>query len=188
MAGARELWYRKQQQQRTVAHLNTGPILAITALILTAGGIVLQFFIILSGINSSPLNLVYFLQTSTNGITGAAGSRGAGLNPARWTYLAICGADGSRNVNCSSKGAAIPFDLPRNFGTTQGVPQQFIDANYYYYLSRVAWAFYLIALFFAVVTFFISLLAICARLGAYLTGFFGLIAFMAQAIAASLMT
>ena len=176
-------------ERKAAAHVNTGPILAITALILTAGGIVLQFFIILSGINSSPLNLVYFLETTTNGITGATGSRGAGLNPARWTYLAICGANGSRNANCSSKGAAIPFDLEQNFGTTTGVPQTLLDHhNTYYYLSRVAWAFYLIALFFAVITFFISLLAICARLGAYLTGFFGLLAFMSQAIAAALMT
>lgn len=145
----------------------------------------LQFFIILSGLNSSPLNLVYFLQTSTNGITNGNDEY---RNPARWTYLDICGVDGSRNANCGSTRAATPFDPVRNFGTDTGVPQQFIGTNYYYYLSRVAWAFYLIALFFAVVTFFISLLAICARLGAYLTGFFGLFAFMSQAVASSLMT
>lgn len=165
------------------------PILAITAIILTAGGILLQFFVILSGINSSPLNRVYFLQSTSNGINGSPGARATGLNPVRWTYLAICGARGSRNADCSSRGAAIPFDLERNFGTTQGVPQYFLDhSSYYYYTSRVSWAFYLIAIFFAVITFFISLLAICARLGAYLTGFFGLLAFIFQTIAASLMT
>ncbi|PPJ59784.1 hypothetical protein CBER1_04318 [Cercospora berteroae] len=161
------------------------PILAITALVLTAGAIVLQMFIILSGLNPSPLNLVYFLQSTTNGISNGNDQY---RNPARWTYLAICGADGSRNVDCGPKRAAIPFDLARNFGTETGVPEPFLDNNTYYYLSRVAWAFYLIALFFSVITFFISVLAICARLGAYLTGLFGLIAFMMQSVAAALMT
>jgi len=57
-----------------------------------------------------------------------------------------------------------------------------------YYMSRCAWAFYLIALFFAVVALFTSLLALCTRLGAYLTGLTTFLAFAFQVIAASLMT
>ncbi|KXT00573.1 hypothetical protein AC578_5218 [Pseudocercospora eumusae] len=160
-------------------------ILAFTAVLLIAGGIVMEFLVILSGLNSSPLNQVYFLQADTTGITGANDHF---RNPARWTYLAICGVDGGRNANCNPRGAAIPFSPVRNFGTTNGVPEQFIGTNSYYYLSRVAWAFYLVALFFSVCTFFTSIAAYFARLGAYMTGFFALLAFVFQALCSALMT
>lgn len=55
-------------------------------------------------------------------------------------------------------------------------------------MSRFMFAFYLIALFFAVVAFFTSVLALCFRLGAYLTGLNVGIALFFQAITASLMT
>jgi len=161
------------------------PLLGLTAIVLLAGGIVMQFLVILSGLNHSPLNQIYFLQADTGAISnGNANFR----NPARWTYLDICGVADGKNVDCTSTTAALPFDVPRNFGTTDGVPQTFIGTNYYYYLSRFAWVFYLIALFFAVVAFLLSVFALFARLGAYLTGFTSMLAVFFQALAAALMT
>lgn len=170
----------------SASNTRPGPILALTSIVLVAGGIVLQFFIILSGINSLPLNLVYFLQADTTSIQGGNDRI---RDPARWTYLAICGVDGTRNANCGPMGAAIPFDPARNFGTEQGVPEQFLtNRNKWYYLSRVSWALFLVALFLSVIGFFVSLLAICARLGGYMAGFFVLGAFFFQTVAAALMT
>lgn len=49
-------------------------------------------------------------------------------------------------------------------------------------------AFYLIALFFATCALFTGLLALCTRLGAYLSGLNTGLALFFQALAASLMT
>lgn len=159
------------------------PILGLISMILLAGGIVLTFFIILSGthIYKTPVDLVYFLQADTSGITGAA-------NPARWTYFSVCGVDGGRNADCGKIHAAQAFSPATNFGTTTGVASAFIGTHKYYYLSRFAWAFYIIALFFAVIAFFVSILAICTRLGSYLTGMMTIIALFFQTLAAALMT
>jgi len=162
------------------------PILGLISLILLAGGIVLQFLVILSGaVSGSPENQIYFLQASTNGISPQP------RNPSRWTFFAICGVDSNgHNSNCGSVVPALPFDPPArsNFGTTNGVPAQFIGTHSYFYLSRFMFAFYLIALFFAVVSFFTGLLALCTRLGSLLSGFNTMIAFFFQALAAALMT
>jgi len=159
------------------------PILGLVALFLLAGGILLQFLTILSGATQgSPEDQFYFLQASTGGIPNAR-------NPTRWTFFAVCGVDGSgHNANCGAKKAALPFDPPRNFMTTTNVPQQFIGTHKYYYLSRFMFAFYLIALFFAVVALFTGLLALCSRLGGYLSALNTAIALFFQAITASLMT
>ncbi|QIW99206.1 hypothetical protein AMS68_004724 [Peltaster fructicola] len=160
------------------------PILGLFAIILLAGGILLQFFVILSGsVYSTPENSIYFLEASTNGVSGAQ-------NPTRWTYLALCGADSNgNNANCGSTAPAIPFNPPQNFNTNSGLPDDFVNhQNYYYYLSRFAWVFYLIALFFAVIAFLVSIIALCSRLGAYLVGSSTFLAMFFQALAASLMT
>ena len=160
------------------------PVFGLAALLLVAGGIVMQFFTILSGaINSAPLNKFYFLQAATGGIDNAR-------NPSRWTFFAICGRDPSSglNANCGNVVPALPFDPPRNFGTTNGVPEQFIGTHTYFYLSRFMFAFYLIALFFAVCALFTGLLALCSRLGGYLSGLTVSIALFFQALAAALLT
>jgi len=160
------------------------PVFGLAALLLVAGGIVMQFFTILSGaINSAPLNKFYFLQAATGGIDNAR-------NPSRWTFFAICGRDPSSglNANCGNVVPALPFDPPRNFGTTNGVPEQFIGTHMYFYLSRFMFAFYLIALFFAVCALFTGLLALCSRLGDYLSGLTVSIALFFQALAAALLT
>jgi len=160
------------------------PILAFGSLILVAGGLLLQFFTILSGaINHNPINKFYFLQASTNSIPDAR-------NPSRWTFFAICGVDPSNgnNDNCGSVVPALPFDPPRNFGTEEGVPEQFIGTNMYYLLSRFMFAFYLIALFFAAIALLSGLLALCSRLGGYLSAMTTFVALFFQALAAALMT
>ncbi len=152
-----------------------------------AAGIVLSIFIVLSGaVNSSPMNKVYFLQASTAGISGSGPSV---PNPARWTYFSICSARNGNNAACGKVTAAQPFDPRRNFGTRNGLPDQFANGgSMYYYESRVAWAFYIIALFFAVMALLLSVTALCSRLAAKFTGMMTIIALVAQAVAAALMT
>ena len=155
-------------------------------MLILAGGIVLQFFVILSGaVKGSPVNKVYFLQASTAGIT--AGKQNI-PNPARWTFFAICGVANNLDSMCGKVHAALPFDPPHNFDTTTGVPHQFINTHKYYYLSRVTFALYLVALFFAVCALLLSVFALCARLASYLTGFTTLLACFFQAVTAALMT
>lgn len=162
----------------------TGPLLAISSLILVAGGLLFQFLTILTGgVNKYPLDKFYFLQASTNGIPNAR-------NPSRWTFFAICGEDPSngRNANCGAPVPALPFDPPRNFGTRENIPGAFIGTHEYYYLSRFMFAFYLIALFFAAVALLSGLLALFSRLGGYLSSLMTSIALFFQILAASLMT
>ncbi|KAH7126894.1 cortical patch protein [Dendryphion nanum] len=161
------------------------PILAAASLLILSGGILLQFLTILSGaITSSPINQFYFLQASNlNSIPNARPE-------SRWTFFAICGVDSSsgHNANCGSPVPALPFDPPRNFGSETNVPEGFLGTNKFFYLSRFMFAFYLIALFFAVCALFTGALALCSRLGGLLSGLTTAIAFFFQALAAALMT
>ncbi|KAI6792587.1 SUR7-domain-containing protein [Hortaea werneckii] len=163
------------------------PILGLVSLLLIAGGIVMTFFIVLSGaqVGGSSISQIYFLQADTGGVSNPNDNY---RNPARWTYLAICGVQNGNNNDCTSTRAAQPFNPVGNFGTSSGLPDRFGSENHFYYLSRFAWVFYIIALFFAVVTFFLGMLALCTRLGSYLSGFTVLIACFFQALAAALMT
>ncbi|KAF2090410.1 SUR7-domain-containing protein [Saccharata proteae CBS 121410] len=160
------------------------PVLGGLGLLVLAGGILLQFLVILSGTTeASPENQIYFLQASTNGVSPST------RNPSRWTFFAVCGVDSAgHNTNCGAVVPALPFDPPRNFGTQDGVPDQFIGTHHYYYLSRFMFAFYLIALFFSVIALFTGLLALCSRLGGYISGFNTTLACFFQALTASLMT
>ncbi|KAF1982877.1 SUR7-domain-containing protein [Aulographum hederae CBS 113979] len=161
------------------------PLLGLLSLFFLAGGILLQFLVILSGTAyHNPLNQVFFIEANTDGIPGAP-------NPARWTYFSICGvSDSGKNTNCGPVHPALPFQPQHrdDFGTETGVPEAFIGTNHYYYLSRFMFAFYLIALFFAVIGLFTGLLALCTRLGAYLSGLNSFIALFFQTITAALMT
>lgn len=163
------------------------PILSIVAIILLAGGVLLQLLVILSGaINSNPINKIFFLQGSTDGIDGSSVP-----NPARWTYFAICGERNGLNAQCRPVQAAIPFDPRRNFGTSMGLPDQLASgdaASTLYYLSRIAWAFFIIALFFAAVALLMSVIAIFSRLAAKFTGLVTIMALVCQAVACALMT
>ncbi|KAF1966925.1 SUR7-domain-containing protein [Bimuria novae-zelandiae CBS 107.79] len=159
------------------------PILGSIALFFLAGGLLLHWFLVLSGgVNSAPENRFYFLQASTGGIANTR-------NPSRWTFWAICGVDDAgHNANCGSPVPALPFDPPRNFGTQNNVPESFIGTKTYYYLSRFMFAFYLISFFFAHIALFTGLLALFSRLGGYLSALTTFVALFFQVIAAALMT
>jgi hypothetical protein len=87
--------------------------MGIVSLILIAGAIVLQFFVVLSGVtNTTPLNKTYFLQADTSTIAGS------GRAVSQWTYFYVCGAG---NQDC---GKPVP-DLPFGYawvGGSAGVP------------------------------------------------------------------
>ena len=77
-------------------------------MLILAGGLVLQFFIVLSGSHiGNPENKIYFLQAATNGVTG--GNTNV-HNPVRWTYLSVCGVANGLNYDCSHARPALPFD------------------------------------------------------------------------------
>lgn len=159
-----------------------GPILALTSLIVLAAGILFTFFVILSGVvDVTPFNKTYFLQADTSGT-------GATRNPSRWTFFEICGEANGLNANCGKAVPALPFDPRRNFGSTEGLPTAFTHGHKFYYLSRFMFAFYLIALFFATIALFTGLLAMCSRLGSYLSGATTAVALFFQALTAALMT
>ena len=165
------------------------PILSVVSIIILAGGVVLQFFVVLSGVvnSSAPINNVYFLQASTAGIS--SNGNNPVPNPARWTYFATCGVRNGHNADCGKVTAAMPFDPVRNFGTETNVPAGLVQhPGTYYYLSRVMWAFYLIALFFAVVALLLGVFAVCSRLAAKFTGLVTIIALVMQTVTAALMT
>ena len=59
-------------------------------------------------------------------------------------------------------GPAYPISPEDNFGTTADIPKDFVDnENTYYYLSRFAFAFCLIALAFSGLAFIIDILGFC---------------------------
>jgi hypothetical protein len=62
------------------------------------------------------------------------------------------------------------------------------NSNYYYLMSRFAWVFYLIALLFAALALVTGLLALCSRLGGYLSSMITMVALFFQAMAAALVT
>lgn len=131
-------------------------------------------------VQKNPTNQFYYLQADTSNIPGAA-------QLTRWTTWNACGVTNGRNL-CPGVHPAYAFDPPRNFGTTQGVPPQFIGTRKYYYLTRFMFAFHLIALFFSVCALFTGLLALCSRIGSFLSSFTCSIALFFQTITAALMT
>lgn len=163
------------------------PALGLISLILLAGGVLLQLLVILSGgVNSFPISTVWFLRASTDGIANSP------RNPTSWTYWALCGVDQAtgRNTDCGAKVPALPFSPTHrtNFGTSDGVPEEFIGTNHFFYMSRFMWVFYLMALVFAAIALLTGLLALCSRLGGYLSGLMTAVAALFQLVAAALMT
>jgi hypothetical protein len=159
--------------------------LAIAALVLVAGSLVLLFFTILPGLsNTTPLNKTYFLQADTSGITGAR-------DVTQWTYFYFCGEG---NTDCGSARPAPAFGKAWD-GGARNAPEEIIGkhaggttSTHYFYMWRFGWVFFLIALFFEVLTFFGAFLACCGRLGAAISGMLSLVALLFLSAAASLMT
>ena len=72
-------------------------------------------------IGKNPTNRFYYLEADTSGIPGAAPLT-------RWTTWNACGVTNGRDL-CQGVHPAFPFDPPRNFGTSTGIPPQFIGYN-----------------------------------------------------------
>lgn len=176
-----------------------GPLLALTSLILIAGAILLIFLTLLGGaVDHNPTNRFYFLQADTSGIAGAGPLT-------RWTFWNACGVDNGRN-SCPKVHPAYPLDPARNFdGPDDGIPQQFIEYDVhippheglltvnsnrkrYYYLTRFMFPFVLIGLFFAVCSLFLGVLALCSRIGSFLSSALCSVALLFQSLTVSLMT
>lgn len=158
-------------------------LFGLLGLILTAGACLLTLFVILAGTqNVMPINDTYFLQADTSSIDGAP-------SITRWTLWNYCGVSDGVNSDCTKVRAANPFLPQQNFGTENGVPDDFINfRRTFFYLSRVMFAFYLISLFFMAISLLTGLLALCSRLGSAFSSFMASIALFAITLTAALMT
>jgi len=158
--------------------------LGLVSWILLCGALVMMIFVILSGVrDSTPLNKTYFLQADLSKVPGAQPTT-------QWTFFYICGAD---NQNCGSAHPALPFGYAWINGSTN-VPSELVGSHgshttseYYFYMWRFGWVFYLIGLFFGVLTFFAGILS-CTRIGSGLSGLMCLVATFFMTLAAILMT
>ncbi|KAI9670715.1 MAG: hypothetical protein M1817_003825 [Caeruleum heppii] len=158
------------------------PLLGLASLILTAGACLLLFLVILCGANASnPLPQFWLFRASTDGISSAP-------PVSTWTLWNTCDGSSGLNANCGPVKPAHPFDPPRNFDTEEGIPPGFVGTRKFYFLSRFAFAFILMALFFAVCSLFTGLLALCTRIGGAISGLLASFALFWQALAASLLT
>jgi len=158
--------------------------LGLASWIFLAGSILLMFFVILGGeTTSTPLDKVYFLKADTSKIPGARPIT-------QWNYFYVCGAG---NTDCGDAVPALPLGYAW-VGNTAGVPAPLLGSHakhttseYYYYLWRFGWVFYLMALLFAcfaLITGFISFL----RIGSGISSLLCASATFWMALAASLMT
>ncbi|KAJ5808067.1 hypothetical protein N7474_009336 [Penicillium riverlandense] len=166
-----------------------------------ASAILLIFLTLLGGArNSNPLNRIYFLEANTANIPGAPAV-------SRWTFWQLCSVRDGKN-DCGSSHPDFPFDPPshRNFGTTTNVPPEFIGyvycrqsdifspyltnhrTNHYFLTSRFMFPFILIGLFFATLSLFTGLVAMCTRIGSYISGFLSWLALTFITITTCLMT
>ncbi|KAI9835496.1 MAG: hypothetical protein M1838_005282 [Thelocarpon superellum] len=158
------------------------PLIAVTSLVFTAGAILLIFLVLLGGaVTGSPEDQIYFLRVDTSGIKGAP-------KTTDWTFWNYCDGSSGYNADCTSVAAAYPFDPPRNFGGTDGIPDAFIGTHEFYYLSRFFFAFTLIGLFFAVLSLFLGLSAACFRIGGVFSGLATGFALFWQTAGSALMT
>ncbi|KAK6353389.1 hypothetical protein TWF696_005355 [Orbilia brochopaga] len=162
-------------------------LFAFISLLVTAGGCVMIFLVLLGGTSDhSPLNKIYFIWADTSNIAGAPAT-------AEWTLWNVCDSinkgAGGRTTNCAKVHAANPFLPQQNFGTTDNVPGDFLsDHRTYYYLSRFAFAFYIISLFFMLCSLLTGVLALCSRLGSALSAVASAWALFCVITCASLMT
>ncbi|KAI3404215.1 SUR7 [Candida oxycetoniae] len=119
-----------------------------------AGAILLLIFTVLSGSSAhSPIDKFYWLEADTSGLRNAPAERSA------WTFWGVC--DTADYTNCLL-GPAYPISPVDNFDTTNNIPQEFIDKqDTFYYLSRFAFAFCLIALGLTGLAFIIDILGFC---------------------------
>lgn len=125
-------------------------VLRFSTVIFFAGNVLLLILIIISGgSNSYPISRFYWVEGDTSGIPHAA-------NMTRWTYWGACSrADGKTHCG-NTLGPAYPISPVDNFGTTTNVPHKFISSRSpMYYLTRLSFSFFWIALSFISTSFLI---------------------------------
>ncbi|KAL2801250.1 SUR7/PalI family-domain-containing protein [Aspergillus keveii] len=157
--------------------------LGFLGLFFTAGALLLMWLTFLGGVrNTNPLNQIYFLQVDTSNIPGAPAL-------SRWTWWNLCAVENG-DSQCGSSHPDYPFDPPshRTFNTEENIPEAFIGTNHYFLTSRFSWPFMLIALFFGVISFFTGMLAMCTRIGSYLSALMAWLALVFQIITTCLIT
>lgn len=134
-------------------------LLTLVPFSLVAGSSVLLLFILLSGAtdNLEFLNRFYFSSITTSAET-------------RWTLYATCEPLNDGTVFCSARQAAYPYSPADNFGD-ELVPADFVkNRNTYYYLLRIAYAWFILALLCSLLSLG-PILWSCVWRG-FLTGFF----------------
>ncbi|EGW30390.1 uncharacterized protein SPAPADRAFT_157349 [Spathaspora passalidarum NRRL Y-27907] len=121
------------------------------------GATLLLVLTVISGTtNNSSLRNFYWLRADVAGIQNAPADTSV------WTFWGVC--DKSNFTNCIL-GPAFPISPTDNFGTTENIPTDFIDnRNTYFYLSRFAFAFAIIALAFTGLAVIVEFLAYCFEL------------------------
>ncbi|KAL4920946.1 SUR7/PalI family-domain-containing protein [Aspergillus aurantiobrunneus] len=157
--------------------------LGFVGLFFTAAALLLMWLTFLGGVrDTNPINQIYFLQVDTSSIPGAPAL-------SRWTWWNVCSVENGDSM-CGSSHPDFPFDPPseRNFGTEVNIPPEFIGSKHYFLTSRFSWPFMIIALFFGVISFFTGLLAMCTRIGSYISAFLAWIALIFQVITTCLIT
>ncbi|SGZ55894.1 CIC11C00000003063 [Sungouiella intermedia] len=134
-------------------------LLTIVPFALVAGSCTMLLFVLLSGAtdNLKFLNKFYFSSVTTSAET-------------RWTLYAICSPNGDGTVYCSNREPAYPYSPSDNFGDSL-VPNDFVkNRNTYFYLLKIAYAWFLLALIFSLLALG-PILWSCIWRG-FLTGFF----------------
>lgn len=161
------------------------PFQALTIFFL-AGSALLLFFIVLAGSKSdgNVLNKWYFLTVDTSNYNNVS------YPVSRWSMYGICGYQKGVSlskpgsfIGCTPNKPAYPFDPKRNFRIAENNLWVEFKTNKFYYMTRFQYPFYLIALFFDVVAFFVSIISGCLRaaglinvISIFLTALFSVIA------------
>ncbi|KAI5970763.1 FMP45 [Candida margitis] len=143
--------------------------------------------LILTAINgagtSSILGKFYWSQTDTSNIPGAQ------FQTTRWTFYRSCDVKDGHNYNCTKSKPAYPYSPKDNFGSESGLPNTFVSSrDTYYFLTRIGWAFILVALFFTVVALVVVPLNFCFAIGGALAAISTFLAFLFTITAACLIT
>lgn len=125
-----------------------------------AGSALLLFFINLIGTNNSGvIGEFYWSEVDSSSLDSSR-------DKTRWTLYSICDVKDGKNSGCTSRSPAFPYSPSDNFDSSDNLPDTFIkNRDLYYYLSRFAYAFFLIGIAFSIIALIPVILSCC------LTGF-----------------
>lgn len=132
----------------------------IIPFLLIAGSTVMLLFINLSGAleDLKFLNRFYFSKATVR-------------FERRWTMYAMCTPYGDGQVQCTKKQPAYPYAPSENLGASY-VPEEFENNHKtYYYLSKIAYLMFLLALLCSILSL-LPVTILCCACNGFLTGFF----------------